>query len=237
MVGGWCCGAAPPPPEPGDVPAPASKNRVVAAARPEIKQLSGSRYALGSIEFDKATREVTFPAKVNMTKGMLEYLIVHEEGALHESLLSTTARPFDLNVVLLLLDYQPMPEWFGPPGKPKSLDGVKAGAAIDFFVRFEDARGKAQTVRLESWVIDVRTRKPAANAPWVFNGSGFDEENLFSAEVDGSIAALYLDNRSLLNNPRPGNTDDERWEPAREVPPKGTPVTVILKPAIPPPAK
>jgi hypothetical protein len=206
-------------------------------AKPEVKPLSGSRYAFGAIEFDKATREVTFPAKVNMTKGMLEYLIVHEEGKLHESLLSTTARPFNLNVVLLLLDYQPMPEWFGPPGQPKSLEGVKAGAAIDFFVRFEDARGRAQTVRLESWVIDVRTRKRAANAPWVFNGSGFDEENSFSAEVDGSIATLYLDQRSLLNNPRPGNTDDERWEPAREVPPKGTPVTVILKPAIPPPAK
>ena len=193
---GWlaagAAAAAPPSPVLGDVPAPASKNRLVAAARSEIKQLSGSRYALGSIEFDKATREVRFPAKVNMTKGLLEYLIVHENGALHESLLSTATRPFDLNVVLLLLDYQPMPEWFGPPAKPKSLGGVKAGAAIDFFVQFEDARGKAQTVRLESWVTDLRTRKPAANAPWVFNGSGFDEENLFSAEVDGSIAALIL---------------------------------------------
>ena len=127
-----------------------------------------------------------------MTKGMLEYLIVHEEGKLHESLLSTTARPFDLNVVLLLLDYQPMPEWFGPPGKPKALDRVKAGAAIDFFVRFEDARGRAQTVRLESWVIDVRTRKRAANAPWVFNGSGFDERICFPPRWTGPLRRFIL---------------------------------------------
>ena len=117
-----------------------------------------------------------------MTKGMLEYLIVHEDGGMHESLLSTATRPFDLNVVLFPARLPGDARVVRSAGETNK-DGVKPGAAIDFFVQFEDGRGKAQTVQLWSFgVTDLRTRKPAAdNAPWVFNGSGFDEENLFSA--------------------------------------------------------
>jgi hypothetical protein len=212
-------------------PAPVVKPEAPAEAPTSLgmRQLTGTRYRLGAIEFDKATREISIPAKVNMVKGMLEYVIVHEGGKLHESLLSTTARAFDLNVVLLLLNYQPMPGWF-EPGRSRSLEGVKLESRIDVVVRWQDGEGGEKSARLEKWVTDTFTGKPAPDGPWVYNGSGMNEENRFSAEVDGSIAALYLDNRSLLNSPLPGNADDERWEPTRGIPPKDTAVTVVLKP-------
>jgi hypothetical protein len=233
LVAGVPAAQAPGGPASGGAPGPDRP----AEARPEprIKQLSETRYRLGAVEFDKRTREISFPGKVNMVKGLLEYLLVHENGKLHEALLSTPARPFDLNVVLLLLDYKPLPEWFDGRDKPRSLAGVGVASQLGVFVHWEDANGRRQSTRAETWVNDLRTRKPAPDAPWVFNGSGLNEDRMFCAEVDGSIAALYLDDRALLNNPRPGNADDERWEPARGLPPKGTPVTIVLKPVTPTP--
>jgi len=197
---------------------------------PVLEQLSPTRYKLGLLELDKSTREITFPAVINQTNGVLEYAIVHETGKVHESLLRTDARPFHLKLALLLLNYKEQPTWFVPPTPPKPLDTVSSDGQSRVAVRWKTASGTEHTAPLESWVRDVATRKAALPGPWVFSGSHFNEENQFAAEVDGSLVALYLDARCLLNNPRPGNADDERWEPMKGMPAKGTAVTVILQP-------
>ena len=70
-----------------------------------IEPLGGTRYRLGLMEFDKASRIITLPATVNMTKGLLEYVLVHESGKVHESLFSTKVKPAEFNVALLLLNW------------------------------------------------------------------------------------------------------------------------------------
>lgn len=207
----------------GEAPAP---------EKPEIERLSATRSRLGPIEFDSATREIRIPAEVNMERGLLEYALVGDKGKLHESLLSTKARAFDLNVVLLLLNLAPDTEWFAPPAKPKPLDAAKPDARIDIFVAWKaEAGAPEKESRLDAWITDLATRKPAAPTPWIYSGSHLNDQQQFAAEVDGSIVALYHDARALINSPREGADNDEQWEPAKDVPPKGTPVTVIIRPA------
>ena len=201
------------------------------AAKPEIVRLSDTRSRLGVIEFDSATREIVLPAEVNMVKGLLEYALVGEKGKLHESLLSTKARAFDLNVVLLLLNYAPDEAWFVPPAKPKPLAEAKPSAQVEVSLRWKSPEGGTEkSARLDEWITDLRTKKPASPTPWVYTGSHLNEEGRFAAEVDGSLIALYHDARALMNSPREGADNDEQWTPAKEVPPRGTPVTVVIKP-------
>jgi hypothetical protein len=214
------------------VAAPAAKEAAGGGGeRPEIVALSSTRSRLGLIEFDHVSREVLIPAQVNMERGILEYVLVSEKGKLHEALLSTAARPFDLNVVLLLLNYQPDSEWWVPPAKPKPLSRVGMKARLEVFVRWRDGEaGDEKTVRLDEWISDLVTDKPAAPTPWIYTGSYFNEDQQFVAEADGSFLALYHDGRSLINNPREGADNDEQWGPASGIPSKGTPVVVVLKP-------
>jgi len=202
-----------------------------APAKLEVVRLSATRSRLGLIEFDHATREIFIPAQVNMVKGLLEYALVSEKGKLHEALLSTKARVFDLNIVLLLLNYQPDAQWFVPPAKPQPLDTVKPGARLELMVRWKESPdGPQKSARLDEWITDLITQKTAARAPWIYTGSHLNEEKQFAAEVDGSLVALYHDARALLNSPREGADNDEQWSPFRNVPPKGTPVTVVITP-------
>src|SRR5437773_2194818 len=62
---------------------------------------------LGGVEFNSASREIRIPCTVNMNEGVIEYALVTETGKTHESLLKTKAKPFDLNVALLLCHYEP----------------------------------------------------------------------------------------------------------------------------------
>jgi hypothetical protein len=221
--------AAEPPAAPQEVKPPQAGET---PAKPEIVRLSPTRLRLGVIEFDQTTREIFLPSKVNMVKGLLEYAVVGEKGKLHEALLSTRARAFDLNVVLLLLNYQPDTAWFVPPAKPKPLEATKPAARLDILVRWKDPGGGGEkTARLDEWITDLVSKKPAPATPWVFSGSQIYGERQFAAEVDGSLVALYLDTRALINSPREGADNDEQWVPSPAVPPKGTAVTVIIRPA------
>ena len=51
------------------------------------------------------------------------------------------------------------------------------------------------------------------------------------AEETGSILALYQDPGSMINNPRDGNDLEDVWAADPDMPPKETPVTIILRPS------
>ena len=107
-------------------------------AKPSVTKLDGTRYQIGAVTFDEKTREIRFPARVNMTEGLLEYLIVHQNGKVHEALLSTEISPTHLNLALTLLRYRPSRELVplpnetgGTSGKfPEVPEDVKAAARV-----------------------------------------------------------------------------------------------------------
>jgi len=222
----------------GQSPAPqAEETRQEPAKEAKVEKLDGTRYRIRDITFDSRTREIRFPAAVNMTKDLLEFLIVHNNGKVHESLLKTGISATDLNVAFTLLRYQPSPELYVEPAAPDdpsvkfpAVDGeIMKAARIHIEVEWQDG-DKLRKVPVNEWVQHAVTGTTMPAGPWVYGGSEISGGR-FQAEATGDIAAIYLSRSALINYPGKDNTDDTVWfvYPKR-VPPLDSPVTVIITP-------
>lgn len=204
-------------------------------AKPEIKRLGAHEFGLGDIRFNDETREISFPGKLNMVEGLLEYVLVHDSGKAHESLLTTAVSPFDLNVVILLANYRKNETMFvlkdvkaGPETMPNPK--IDQASLADVFVSWKEG-GAEKTERVETWIHNVEARAQAEAGSFVYNGSWHNKTD-FLAQKTGSFIALYLDSTSLLNNPRKNNDNDDVWVPAPKLPPLGTEVTIRIRPPV-----
>src|SRR5690606_21573331 len=75
-----------------------------ASRTPTPLEVTDEGVRFGRVLADPKTRTIRFPAWVNMTNGLLEYVVVTDYGKTHESLLVTEARPVDVQSALLLLN-------------------------------------------------------------------------------------------------------------------------------------
>jgi hypothetical protein len=211
-----------------------------AAAAKRIKQTGPGQYELGEVKFSSVTREVRVPTTVNMRDGAIEFALVHEMGKTHESLLKMTASAVDIQVALLLCNYQ-AGELGLISGYEKDLEIVKrvettapktAGAnRVKIAVEWKDADGKIKRMSLQEWMIEVNTKKPPTDVThWIFNGSSVMSAG-FAAELQGNTIAIYMDRNAVLSWPGKSNRDDDHWLPNTSVIPKeDTPITLIISP-------
>ncbi|MGC4014622.1 MAG: YdjY domain-containing protein [Luteolibacter sp.] len=227
--------------------AAAGQDRPEAAAAPAssepgkaaIERIDGTRYKLGEITFDQKSREIRFPAKVNMTEGLLEYLVVHSRGKVHESLFATDTSPTRLNVVFKLLRYRPSAELYATDSPAEHEAGtkfpdvaaeVKTDARVDLKVEWTDDTGKTRTVPVNEWISHAVTERQMPSDPWVYGGSEVSNGR-YQAEATGDIVAIFLSSSAILNYPGKDNNDDEAWLPfPKRVPPVGTKVVLIVTP-------
>lgn len=208
------------------------------AVKASVKKLGDHRYQLGEITFDGKTREIRFPAVMNMEKGLLEYMIVTGDGKIHESLLSTEISASQLQVVMKLCRYKdgvgdifdalfPENEKEGKAGEAKRGSSVRI--AVEWTEK-SDGIEKPRRYQLAELISDLKTDGPVPKGQWIYTGS-MVYEGTFIAAAEGTLVAMYIDNGALINSFRPGSDDDERWITNAEVAPKiGTPTTVILTP-------
>ena len=220
--------------EPRSLPAP---DQPVAPHEPEIKRLDDGRVQIDNILVDPKSREVRFPAEVNMTEGLLEFIVVHRNGKIHESLLLTDISATKLNIAIKLLDYKASRELYlklDEDGSlssefenttPEESEGSKMKVSLEW-----KQDGETKTATINDWIAHAATEKPMTNEPWIYGGS-FVVEGDFVAESSGDIIAIFLSNAAMINFSGEDNQDDEVWSPhATRVPEIGTPVTVILSP-------
>ena len=208
------------------------------AVKPNVKKIDETKYQIGEVTFDEKSREIRFPAKVNLTEGNLEYLIVKAPmGKLHESLLSTEISATDLNVAFKLLRYPASRELYALPNQTGGISGnfpdvpadVKAGARIAIDVEWQQ-EGKTKRVPINDWVQQEIKGQAMPAGPWVYGGSDFNDGK-FIPEVTGDIAAIFVSGYSLIVYPGKDNSDDEVWIPyPKRVPAEATAVTVIISP-------
>ena len=207
---------------------------------PPVKDLGNGKFKVGLVEFEQKSREISFPAEVNMKEGALEYAIVHQKGKIHEAILITKARPFHVNIALKILSYQESKELFPilgedfrPTGKfPKVPEKTRNAARAEIQLQWKGKSGSAQRATLNDWITNTVTRKPLAPKPWVYGGSYFHEKS-FQAEASGDIVALFTTNSSLFNWPGRDAALDDVWIPTTaRIPDVGTPVTVTIKPFV-----
>ncbi len=214
-------------------PPPAEKP----AEKPTVEKIDDKRYRVGKIEFDSSTREIRIPAKVNMAKGLLEFLIVHENGKIHEALFTTDASPSDINLAITLLRYKPSPELYALPSETGGLSGnfpvvpedIRAAARVSIDVEWTKD-GKPQRIGANEWIQHASTSATMPSSHWVYGGSQI-EEGRFVAESTGDIAAIFLSNAAMINYPGKDNGDDTVWLAfENRVPPEGTNLTLIIAP-------
>ncbi|MEZ5301797.1 MAG: YdjY domain-containing protein [Verrucomicrobiales bacterium] len=226
-------------PDPERGPRPDTSN-LPEIAKPKIEDLGDGRVRVGSVVVNKETKEISFDAELNYSEMPLEFALVAENGKIHEALLVTKARPFDINVALLLAGAKAgddrIFDKFVPEENREALTGEEKAAmeknrANKIGIRLDwEIEGEKKTARLEDWVFNRAEKTPMKHTAWIYNGSKI-ERGAFQAQYDGSIIALYLDPYSIANNPLEGNDDDERWLPANGLPPIGTKVAVTIETA------
>lgn len=191
------------------------------------EKVAPGQYRIGEIVLDKTEKSLSFPAVVNMNKGLLEYLLVSKGGKTHESLLRTGIEPYNLQIACLLLGLE-------GGGAPLSFQGDPAtpkGDEVDITLRIKGADGKDKTLRPEAWMVQVvgEAKRDVAPLNWVYSGS-MVQDGRFGAQVGGSIAAVYHDPIAMIDNASPGGESDKVWFVREEAaPPVGTPVTVIIR--------
>jgi hypothetical protein len=203
-----------------------------------IKEVSPGVYQIGQARLEQKSRTIIFPASVNLTKGLLEYLIVTKNGPTHESLLATDLAPNDLHLAMLLLGAKGNPAPDGPQKMPppqitedylKTAPALK-GEQISILAEWHDAAGAEKSNPPEDWLIRLDTKKPVTHGPWLYTGSMFSSNGRFVAEMEGLFAALVTNPGALINNPRPGHESDQVWGVnEKTVPPIDTPLQVKVQ--------
>ena len=191
-----------------------------------IEKVSPGVFRLGEIRIQKESRSISFPAHVNMDKGLLEYLLVRSSGKVHESLLRTDVDPYHLQIALLLLGFEgtdrPLSEQ-GSSERPK-------GDPVEILVELRQ-KERSLSFKTEDWIAR-KTEKGFIGAgviDWVYTGSAV-VQGQFLAHSTGSIVAIYHDPSALVDNASQGGESDEIWFVKEgSVPPVGTPVIVTLK--------
>jgi hypothetical protein len=209
------------------------EDAVESLPKPEVKKIGETTYRIGGIEFDAKTRELRFPVTVNMREGgPIEYILVHENGKVHESIFTTAISPMQLQIAMKLLRYKAgNGDLFNRLLTPEAIakEGGKEegrGDAVTF--RFL-AAGSEPGVPVYEFVIDGESAEAMTPGPWIYTGSAV-EEGTFMAEVEGSIIAVYLDPLALFNMTRAGADLDDRWGArSSAIPEIGTKGTLIIQ--------
>lgn len=210
-------------------------------AKKLLKEAAPGVYDLNGIQITATTRELRIPCSILHQKLPIEYALCHETGEkVHETILQTTVKPIQIQLALLLANYQPATlgilEKLDPkedrPYKDKDTEPATPGANR-LHIRCEWKDGdKTKNVPLSDFIQNIDERKtPPDLDTWIFNGSRIDAEG-FAAEITGSIISTYVDRTAIINSPAKGNHRDDLWisMPAN-IPAEETKVTLIITPA------
>lgn len=196
------------------------------------------RARIGLVNIDRKSRTISFPARLNMQSGLIEYALVHAKGKAHESLLTTEASPLHVHLAAVLLRIV-RPEGGGEPAKVSvEVEWQPNGPARR--MPLESLIAHAKGVSLDP--ADSHTAKgddePASTepgealepGPWNYGGSVVRQGALMAA-AEGSVISLLNDPAALISNPRPGNTNDRLHVPGTHLPPAPNfPVVIHLRP-------
>lgn len=214
-----------------------SEAKIVSKKKPsnEIKKLPNGQFQLGQITFDAQSREISFPARVEQTRAIIEYVLVLSKGKIHESLFVTDITPSQLNIVLKLLNYKESKELF--PDITEDQAGAqlhevpletRKQARLEVFVTLQNP---LRTLALHELITHDHTKADMAPTDFVNSGS-YLENGTYLADRNGDIIALLTDSAAMLNYPGEDRLDDTLWVPnTKRLPEYGSPVTITLKPS------
>ena len=205
--------------------------------KPPIKRLDQNRALVGDVLVNRETRRVEVPAEVNMTKGILEYYGVGDEGKLHESVLKINAIPSHIHLALILAGYEPS-KYTSPDPKTQRRALKKRGSLLRLYIRWRpDGLDREQWIPSEAWLYQREKDMPPKPFPYVFAGSMIDREG-YVADRFKSVIGL-IDDMTVILSPtadqgNPYRGDQLGYEVySSAIPPRGTKVTLVIQAAGP----
>jgi hypothetical protein len=184
------------------------------------------------IQVDRTRRQVVIEASVCLQQGLLEFLLCKQGTKDYESLLATKASPSSLHAALLALGLMPgkPAQWTTPPGQ-EPVFVPPQGALLDIALRWVDQKGTPHEAPATDWMLTAGTKKPAPATRWVFVGSDFLEDGQYWADVEGQFVSVANFASTVIDVPFRSSDKNALLEfvaDSRVVPPKATPVQVVI---------
>ncbi|MEO7676829.1 MAG: YdjY domain-containing protein [Verrucomicrobiota bacterium] len=164
-----------------------------------LKELSPGVFQIGRVRLNVKQKTVQFPASINMTNGLVEYLLVTGTGKLHESVLKTEVDPAQIHIAMLFLGARVATNAFGT-----NICGEKIEIAIRSIAE------NPEPVSAEELVFNDKTKLPMKPEGWIYNGSKV-VDGTFIAQRDGSIVSIITDPLALANSRQVDRDNDEIW--------------------------
>lgn len=169
-----------------------------------------NRVALKNIIVDKIKKEVRIKSTLAITEGILEYLLVHEQGKAYESALGVSDnKPSELNFALLLIGC-----------KPLSFETLMKLTQEQKDVSFLLQNHRESLVEIEihrdgrkvgyEYLLTNREGTPI-QPTWVFTGGFFTQDNRYVGDLELSHIGIWPDPSAPINlystmgNPYRGN--------------------------------
>lgn len=191
----------------------------IQATNTMVESLPNGEFRLGLVRFSKQPPALFIPATLNMTNGVLEYILVHAEGKTHESLLKTDAHALHIHLAALLVGLS----------TTNTVPGVQP-IPLRVSAQWIDASGKTNEAPHDLWIAHRPSSRVLSPGLWHYTGSRVVEGS-FMAQRDGSILSLITDPDALIGNPRPDRDVDDAWQVDKSnVPPLETRVILRLEP-------
>lgn len=165
---------------------------------------------LGDIKIDKSTKEIRIRSKLAIKEGILEYLMVHNEGKAYESVFKVGGnKPSELNFALLLIGCKPLNfEKFikltnDPEGQAELLKN-HSESVLEIEVYQDNKKVEWQRV--------IKNRGGSIpTLTWAYTGGWFTKDNKYVGDLELSHIGIWPDPSAPINlfssigNPYRGN--------------------------------
>jgi hypothetical protein len=181
---------------------------------------------------DKKHKQVVLVGETCQATNLLEFFATFRNRG-YESVVAVDVKPSTVHAALLVLGAVP-----GHPVRFQPKFVAPSGTELAIEVRWKDKDGKVQTAPAQKWVRNVQTKK-ALDVNWVFAGSIMDKDPTTGKEYyladHGEFICLWNQPAAMIDLPirSTGNIENRMFEGfAENMPPAGTPVTILIKPLL-----
>ncbi|MBN2492749.1 MAG: hypothetical protein JXQ29_18015 [Planctomycetes bacterium] len=182
------------------------------------------------VALDAEAGTLTLEGVVAIPAGALEFVCVAEGGKAHESLFVLAAEPRALHAGLLALDLEP-----GLPGRFAGDQPIAPVGPRVFLYATWTEDGKEVTHRVEDLIIDLKTQAPLKRGGFVYHGSrhqvnAVTGKRFYAPDVTRDLVAVWNSPNVVLDLDTPEAAWDDAYVANSErMPPKGTPVKVVVR--------
>lgn len=204
----------------------------MACGRAAEAEKAGARPQLPNLRLDLKAKTIEIDGTFCVGEYPLELLVCQNTLKDYESMVSSPCKPSVLHTALLALGLKPRVRDQKEPGKV-----LREGDPVDILLRFT-RDGKEVTVEPCEVILNVETKKRIPGTPFVFFGSFLfpdpeDEKRMiYLGDAESWLIGLLGDTASVIDlPPDSAGKYGALGMDTKALPPKGSKVTVIIRPA------